>query len=123
MYYKKKVVLIMSVFSERLRSAMVEKRVSYGELSKVTGIPKSALQRYATGETEKVPMDRVQKIARALGLESRVMVGWESPKRVIVSDEDIKFALFGGEGEITDAQFEEVKRFARFIRERDKGES
>ncbi len=36
-----------------------------------------------------------------------------------VSDEDIKFALFGGDGEITDAMFDEVKRFAAFIRQRE----
>ena len=39
-----------------------------------------------------------------------------------VSDDDIKFALFGGAEEITDEMYEEVKRFAQFIqqRERDK---
>lgn len=35
-----------------------------------------------------------------------------------VSDDDIKFALFG-DGPVTDAQFEEVKQFVRFIKERD----
>ena len=35
-----------------------------------------------------------------------------------VSDEEIKFALFGG-GAVTDAQYEEVKQFVRFIKERD----
>ena len=34
-----------------------------------------------------------------------------------VTDEDIKFALFDG-GPVTDEQYEEVKRFARFIKER-----
>lgn len=33
------------------------------------------------------------------------------------SDDELKFALFGGTA--SDAQFEEVKRFARFIKERD----
>ena len=33
-----------------------------------------------------------------------------------VDDEDIKFALFGGEGEITDEMYEEVRQFARFLR-------
>lgn len=33
-----------------------------------------------------------------------------------VTDEDIKFALFEG-APVTDAQFEEVKRFARYIAE------
>ena len=32
------------------------------------------------------------------------------------TDEDIKFALFGSEG-VTDEMYEEVKRFARFIKE------
>ncbi len=35
-----------------------------------------------------------------------------------VTDEDIKFALFGG-GPVSDAQYEEVKQFVRFIKERD----
>lgn len=38
-----------------------------------------------------------------------------------VSDEDIKFALFGGDGEITDAMYEEVKQFAAFIKQREAG--
>lgn len=36
-----------------------------------------------------------------------------------VSDEEIKFALFGGSGDITDAMYDEVKRFAAFIRQRE----
>ena len=34
------------------------------------------------------------------------------------TDDDIKFALFGDVSNITDAQFEEVKQFARFVKER-----
>ena len=36
-----------------------------------------------------------------------------------VTDDDIKFALFGGDGEITDAMYEEVKQFAAFVRQRE----
>lgn len=42
----------------------------------------------------------------------------ESGKRS-VSDDDIKFALFGGDGEITDAMYDEVKRFAAYIKQRE----
>ena len=42
----------------------------------------------------------------------------ESGKRS-VSDDEIKFALFGGDGEITDAMFDEVKRFAAFVKQRE----
>lgn len=36
-----------------------------------------------------------------------------------VSDDDIKFALFGGDGDITDAMYDEVKRFAAYIKQRE----
>ena len=36
-----------------------------------------------------------------------------------VTDDDIKFALFGGDGEITDAMYDEVKRFAAFVKQRE----
>ena len=36
-----------------------------------------------------------------------------------VSDDDIKFALFGGDGEITDEMFAEVKRFAEMVKLRE----
>lgn len=36
-----------------------------------------------------------------------------------VSDEQIKFALFGGAGEITDAMYEEVRNFAAFVMRRE----
>ena len=38
-----------------------------------------------------------------------------------ISDEEIKFALFGGDGEITDAMYDEVRRFAAYIKQREAG--
>lgn len=39
-----------------------------------------------------------------------------------VSDDDIKFALFGGDGDITDEMYEEVKRFAKLVKLREEAE-
>lgn len=41
------------------------------------------------------------------------------PPASAVTDEDIKFALFGGSGEITDAMYDEVRQFAAFVRQRE----
>lgn len=41
------------------------------------------------------------------------------PDRSEVTDEDIKFALFGGDEEITDEMFDEVKKFAKFVKMKD----
>lgn len=36
-----------------------------------------------------------------------------------VSDDDIQFALFGGNDEITEAMYEEVKKFAAYVKQRE----
>lgn len=113
----------MSELSNRILKLILDKDISYGELSQVTGIPKSALQRYATGETEKVPIDRLELIAKALGTSSAYLMGWgESSMSAVertVGDDEIKFALFGGSGEITDAMYQEVKEFAALVKLRE----
>ena len=66
----------MSEISDRLLGVISYRTVSYGDLAKATGIPKSALQRYATGETEKIPIDRLEKIADALNVSTAYLMGW-----------------------------------------------
>lgn len=67
----------MSDISDRILKILLTKEISYGELSDRTGIPKSALQRYATGETEKIPIDRLQMIAKSIGVTTAYLMGWE----------------------------------------------
>ena len=68
----------MSDISEKMLNIILEKEISYGELSDKTGIPKSALQRYATGQTEKIPIDRLQIIASAIGTTPEYLMGWNT---------------------------------------------
>lgn len=76
----------MNDIAERILSIMTEKKISYGELSKATGVPKSALQRYATGETDKIPIDRLELIAAALGVNTEYLVGWEDAQPILSND-------------------------------------
>lgn len=109
----------MSELSNRILNLIEKQDFSYGELSGITGIPKSALQRYATGETEKIPFDRLELIAKALGTSAACLLGREEEVTHPVSDDDIKFALFGGSDEITDAMYREVKEFAALVKLRE----
>ena len=68
----------LKMICNRLRTLIDEKNISYGELSKSTGIPKSALHRYATGETLKIPLDRIESIARVLGVSAAYIMGWDT---------------------------------------------
>lgn len=64
----------------------------------------------------------IRQIAEFYGVSEDYLRGTEPKKEPApkgeISDDDIKFALFGG-GPVTDAQYEEVKQFVRFIKERD----
>ena len=62
----------------------------------------------------------LQKIADYLEVSVDYLLGEteETKKSPSISDEDIKFALFGGEGEITDEMWQAVREYAQFVKEK-----
>ena len=98
-------------------------------------IPVSALEKacgFSNGylnpkKMAKISYDRAVLIGKYLDIPvTKILTGEDTPEdpasvKRPVSDEDIKFALFGGDGDITDAMYEEVKRFAAFIKHREGG--
>ena len=55
-------------------------------------------------------------IANHFGVTTDYLLGNDA-ERAKPTDEDIKFALFDGTEGVTDEMYDEVKRFARFIKE------
>lgn len=66
----------MSEISDRLRRLVEESGKSYSQIEKETGIPKSALSRYLSGETGKIPLDRLKALAKCLGVAPEYILGW-----------------------------------------------
>jgi transcriptional regulator with XRE-family HTH domain len=62
--------------SEIIKLAREKRDLSYSELSKLTGIAKSTLQRYETGTTVKMPLDALKKIAIAINVAPAYLMGW-----------------------------------------------
>ena len=62
--------------SERIRTQMELRGLSYGELASATGLAKSAIHRYATGQTDKIPTSALAKLAKALGVTPAYLTGW-----------------------------------------------
>lgn len=56
----------MSQRSDRILHSIQRANLSYSELASLTKIPKSALQRYATGETEKYPLIELKQLQKRL---------------------------------------------------------
>ncbi len=92
----------MSKISKRLLLLIEKNNISYGELSKQTKIPKSALQRYATGETEKIPITRIEIMAKALNVTPNYLIGWNEEKQPINTDRLIDVIKTMTDNEIQD---------------------
>ena len=63
--------------AERIAHSIQKSNLTYRELSKLTGVPSSTLQRYASGQTEKLPIDKLELIAKATKVSPAYLMGWE----------------------------------------------
>ena len=97
-------------------------------LCKAAGVPRSTMSELNNGRSKDLSKPNAQKFADILGVTLDEVYGEETKKAPTpegerkVSDDDIKFALFGGDGEITDAMYDEVKRFAQMVKLREEAE-
>lgn len=60
----------------------------------------------------------LRKIAQYFNVSVSSLLVDAKEKSPSISDEDIKFALFGGEGEITDEMWQAVREYAQFIKDK-----
>lgn len=65
--------------SRRLKELFENSGLSYAQLEELTGISKSVLQRYASGETKKIPTDAIEVIAEKLHASPVYLTGWDEP--------------------------------------------
>ena len=67
--------------SIRIRQKMDELNLSYRELSKLTGINKSSLQRYVSNVSSKIPMDNARLIAKAFKVDLSWLIGMDEEQK------------------------------------------
>lgn len=111
------------MFYDRFKQLCERKGVSCNKAALEIGLSNATPTKWKkTGAT---PVgETLDKIAAYFGVTTDFLLGKtekapaETGKRS-VSDDEIKFALFGGDGEITDAMYDEVKRFAAFVKQRE----
>lgn len=95
-------------------------KVSAFQVCKATGIAPATISDWKSGKSTP-KNDKLQKIAKYFNVTlDYLSTGKEPVINAPVSEEDIKIALFGGDGEVTDAMWEEARSFARFIMERER---
>ena len=111
-------------FGDRIRDARKAAGLTQRQLADSLGVSNTSISNWEKG-LSRPDADMIQKLCTYFSLQPNYFYGTENApaetgKRTI-SDEEIKFALFGGDGEITDAMYDEVKRFAAFLKEREAG--
>lgn len=102
----------------RIEVLIAEKHMKKKDFYERSGISSSLYSQWNTGAV-KPTMKSLGMAAAALGVDVEQLVTGK-PRAGVVTDDDIKFALFGGGEEITDEMYEEVKRFAAFVKQRGK---
>ena len=118
----------MSELYNRIDRLCKERGTNVTALCRDAKVARASLSELNAGRTKTLTLETAGKLAATLGISVDELMGLETEKAPIhederlVSDDDIKFALFGGEGEITDAMYEEVKRFAHMVKLREEAE-
>jgi transcriptional regulator with XRE-family HTH domain len=109
------------MFYDNFARLCEEHGISPSNLAVRLGISKGTFSNWKRGAEPLNPTKK--KIADYFGLSVSELTSGKTNTpagKADVTEDDIKFALFGGDRDVTDAQWEEVKRFAAYIRERDR---
>ena len=99
-----------------------EKGIRPGRLCDELGLSRGLMTDLKMGRKNGVSAVTAQKIAGYFGVSVAYLLGEKNDPSEAgreISDADIKFALFGGDGGITDEMYDEVKRFAQMVKLRE----
>lgn len=106
-------------FYQRFVALCRSRGVSPSRAAEDAGLSKSAVSKWKR-EPDSVPSGTVLgKLSAYFGVPTSTLLGEKAPTPQQPGDEAIKFALFGGSGEITQEMFDEVRSFAKFVLERE----
>ena len=106
----------------RMETLIARKGMKKKDFYAASGISSSLYSQWNTG-TVKPSLRLLAQAAETLGVEVDVLINGkekapsESGERA--TDEQLKFALFDGAEDISDAQLDEVKAFAKWVKQRD----
>jgi len=116
----------MAEMYEIIDALLEERGISGAQMSADLGMSRSFMTELRKGRAKSIKLETAQKIAEYFGVSLDYLTGEETEKTPDdeverrFNDGEIMFALSrGGEEEITDEMYEEVKRFAAYIAQRE----
>ena len=116
----------MSDLYNRIYALCQSKGVTIGRMCKELGISRGNLTELKMERIKTLKPENLTKISGYFGVTVDYLLGTETEKAPTpqgersVSDDDLKFALWGDASDVDDADLEDVRRYAAFVRERKK---
>ena len=113
------------MFYDRFAYLCKERGLSVSRAATEAGISKSLVTKWKSNKVEVPSPEVLTKLSKYFNIQISELLGESAESAPAeshshkITDEQIQFALFGGQDEITEAMFEEVKKFAAFIKQRE----
>lgn len=99
-----------NLFFTRFQALCQSHGTSANAVAKVLGIPSGSVTAWKQGSLPRSAT--LQKLSAHFGVTVDYLLG----KEEAISDDALKFALFGGDGPISDEMLQEVRQFAQYLK-------
>ncbi len=103
------------MFYERFVKLCEARGVSPSRAAIDAGLSKSVVTKWKQNPSARPAGKALMLLSRYFNLPVSEILGEPNT----VSEEALKFALFGGDGEVTDSMYQEVLSFAAYVKERE----
>ena len=116
------------VFYEKFVQLCAQRGISPSKAATEAGLSKSTVTKWKNAPNATPTGAAIQKLTEYFGITVSELLGEETKNapadegKRTVTDDDIKFALFGGDGDVTDEMYAEVRSFAAFVKAKNKKE-
>lgn len=109
------------MFYDRFVMLCSRKGVTPSRAAIDAGLSKSTVTKWKNDPSTRPTGTVIDKLTRYFDISISELLGENenSDSAVQIRDSDIKFALFGGRDDITDAMYNEVRSFAAFVLQRE----
>lgn len=109
----------------KIKQLRKDAHMTQTDLGDYLGVKKNAVSKWECGRVEDIPAGKIKAMAKLFNVPPSYLIDNDVTRvfdgsEYTVTDEDIKFALFGDDPDVTDEMYEDVKQFAAFIAARNK---
>lgn len=116
----------MADLYNRIDALCKERNISITVMCRDAGVSRASLSDLKMGRNQNLSTETLSKIAAYFGVSVDYLLGKETEKapaetgKRAISDDEIKFALWGSYEDVSDEDLADVRRYAAFVRERKK---